>query len=1374
LTSLTGALAAIPHRGTSGTAPDALVCHCEKDDKERHHLTGTECGMKTSGLFAAVTASLLICTVAVAQTNKGGIAGTVTDRSGAVVPGATVTIASIGTGETFTLTTSDKGTFSAPQLDPVEYRVTVELTGFRKAVVPRVKVDTATTMTVNVKLDVGELTSEVTVTGEAPLINAESGTHGQTINERQIVEMPLNNRSVLDLALTVPNVSGAAGTEDPDLGSELPTPGMNLFINGGRAGTTSILADGARNTGVGLGRAVVTFSPDTVQEFTVHTSNFSAEYGQTGGGVINMTTKSGTNEYRGLVGWYHRNPALNAAPFTTATVNRPNANRRQHQGTFTLGGPLRIPEKLFGGYDGRNRTFFYLAYEPRYYYDASAPANLLLPTEGMRRGDFSNLVSVSQGGTALGYTTREVAERFGLVWQPVTLYNQWEVVGNQFRRRVLAPGQSFPAFPNNQIPAAMLDPLSVGLLQYLPLPGEYFLDGDGLLRNYATNTFVRDMEHRVTVKLDHHLSARNRVSLRYTQVPIRGDRGRLDFEVGKNEINTSGTDYSWSKQVLLTDTHTFGSSVVNDLRLNYTYGRFTRNFPPGFDAIGGRNFSTELGLPSLTAGGLPEFITGAGSIGWSQSQQNENTEHTHNISNNTSWVRGNKTWKFGFDLLQQRLKTIPMFGAPGGRYEFQRNRFLTNSNGAATGDGGIEFAQFLLGVYNQTTLRDSLIPYYYNWNSAAAYVQNDWKVRKNLTLNLGFRYSLQLPRTEKYDRQGAFRPDLAREYPLPQPVRLPDGRTITTATVVPFAYSGRGGRSRHITSIDWKGWEPRFGFAWVPGFDWNDSERLVVRGGYGLSHAPLTGLGRNPFPDFASGTLVFPFDSRTVDPNFVARLCCNKPAWSARTPDQVLNIPEDGLLYLEGINLTATGAAVSPNARVPYLQSWSASVAYQLPFQTVLEVSYLGSKGSHLFLPPVNINPVPFALSEAYLGQGLNPLDDVNDPLGRRNAAGNIVRFSQAYLGAPYLGQEGLNVMLDASAHSRYNAGTISLRRQGKALSYTFNYTLGRSMDDASDSGGVRFTDFNPVRTNGHVALGAPLSEDWSVSTYDVKHNLSATFLADLPFGRGRKFLSNLGGFWESLVGGWSLSGSGRIQTGVPLVVVLRDDNRVGVEGNVRAIRPDLAPGLPLRNPLWSDDCPVGQLCEPYFNPAAFMRPEKGTLGDAPRTLDKARWPTQHFLDLSLQKNFNMGGQRRLQLRIDAINVLNHPIFKFGRDSDNGEIFALPNENLLTTAEYNAWADFNRRPRAGTPTGDALRAITDGIVTGGRIPGTTVLAPGFFHVRLPQGFHSMNPNQFDVTTPEGLRLYRLRQAYTPDRWGFLGTRSPYTPRFVQIAFKFYF
>jgi hypothetical protein len=1317
----------------------------------------------------------LFCAPAlIAQTNRGGISGTVLDTNGAAIPGATVTVTNLGTNQKLTLRTSDAGAYSATSLDPVTYSVTVEAAGFRKAVVENVKVDTATTVSVNVTLEPGAVGEEVTVTSEAPLINAESGTAAQTITERQIVEMPLNNRSVLSLAITAANVTGDVGTEDPELGSDIPSPGFNLNVNGGRAGSTAILADGANNTGVGLGRAVVTFSPDTVQEFTVQTSNFSAEFGQTGGGVINMTTKSGTNSYNGLLYWYHRNPALNAAPFTTATVNRPQANRRQHQFGLTYSGPVQIPKI----YDGHNKTFFFVAFEPRYYYD-STPSNSLLPTEAMRRGDFSNLVNVPGG-----FTTLDIAQRFGLQSTPVTIHRQFDLMpGNQFRRIALQPGASFPAFPGNIIPQAYLDSLSQDLLKYLPTPGDYFLDTDGSLRNYATSTFIKNLEQRLTVRIDHQLTEKNRLTGRYTQVPIRGDRGRGDFQVGRDEVNASGTDYSWSKQFLLTNTHTFSSSVINELRLNYTYGRFTRNLPPMFDAITGRNFSTEIGLPSLTKGGLPEIVTGGGTIGWSQSQQNENAEHSYEIADNISWVRGNQTWKFGTLLLQQRLKTIPMFGAVGGRYEFNRNTTLTNSNGGGTGTGGNVFAQFLLGVYNQATLREVLIPYYYQWNTAAFFVQNDWKVRPNLTLNLGLRYSLQLPRTEKYDRQGMFLPELAREFPLPAPVTLPNGRVITSALVPPFGFVGRGGRSRYMTPVDKMGFEPRFGFAWVPKlFGLNASGKLVMRGGYGISHVPLTGTNRNPSPDFASGTVTFgTFDTRVENPStggvqIPARICCNRPVIRPLSPEQALNIPEDGLVYLNSINIAA--GAVAPNSRVPYVQSWSTSLAYELPQQTVVELSYSGSKGTHLYLPPININPVPFDLAEAYFSRGLDVATDVNDPLGRRNASGGIVQYSQGFIGTRFMGFENLFQAFDSSANSIRHAGTISVRRRhSQGLSYTVNYTFGKSIDEASDSGGVRFVDFN-IRSPGHVNFGAPRSVDRSVSTFDVKHAFSASFLWDVPLGRGRAFLSDAPKVVEQLLGGWSLSGIGRIQGGLPLTVVLRDGNRLA-DGNQRAIRPDVVPGVPLINPRYDRNCPVGLNCEPWFNPAAFMRPPKGQLGNAPRTFDNARYPTQHFLDLALQKNFPLGGdgKRRLQLRVDLINALNHPVFRFARDSDNGEIFAAPNEALISNAEYDAWRNFDpaNRPARTTPQGQALLTQINNIIINGRIPGTQTLRPDFFSVRLPEGFHSIDLNSYDITTPEGLKLYRMRQAYTPDRWaGLLGTRAPYTPRFVQFALKLYF
>src|SRR5262249_18705934 len=225
-----------------------------------------------------------------------------------------------------------------------------------------------------------------------------------------------------------------------------------------------------------------------------------------------------------------------------------------------------------------------------------------------------------RGGGGGGVTARDVAQRFGLQFQPLTIYNQFQLVGNQLRRITPPAGGTFPEFPNNSIPAAMLDPMAQDLLKYLPLPGDYFLDTDGSLRNYTDSNFIRNLEQRLTLRLDHSLTTKNRLSGPYTQVPIRGERSRGNFQVGRDEVNTGGTDYSWSRQALITDTHIVSPAMVNELRLNYTYGRFTRNFPPGFDAMTGRNLSTELGLPSLTPGGLPEFITGGGSLGWSPPQ----------------------------------------------------------------------------------------------------------------------------------------------------------------------------------------------------------------------------------------------------------------------------------------------------------------------------------------------------------------------------------------------------------------------------------------------------------------------------------------------------------------------------------------------------------------------------------------------------------------------------------------------------------------------------------------------------------------------------------------------------------------------------------
>ena len=265
---------------------------------------------------------------------------------------------------------------------------------------------------------------------------------------RLLNDSPLPTRSVLDLAITVGNVTGDVGTSDPQLTGGAPLPGFNLQANGGRAGSTNLLADGINNTGVGLAREAVSFSPEVVQELTVQTNGFDAQYGKSGGGIISITTKSGTNSYNGLVLWDNRTPAANAAPFTQQTLNRPVSNLRWNQFDGQMGGPVVIP-KL---YNGRNKTFFFFAGEPRYQSDKQQQV-ATVPTDAMRAGDFSNLVLLT-GQNA--YVPTSLQSQFpASAFQPnanTNIYNQFSQAGNQFVITPLATGATYPQFPGNKIP----------------------------------------------------------------------------------------------------------------------------------------------------------------------------------------------------------------------------------------------------------------------------------------------------------------------------------------------------------------------------------------------------------------------------------------------------------------------------------------------------------------------------------------------------------------------------------------------------------------------------------------------------------------------------------------------------------------------------------------------------------------------------------------------------------------------------------------------------------------------------------------------------------------------------------------------------------
>lgn len=1368
---------------------------------------------------------VVVCAGAVfGQTNRGSISGTVLDQNGAGVPGATVTVTNIGTNQSTKISTSGAGNFSVNALEPVAYRIVVEAPGFKKSILESVKVDTASVASANVVLETGAVAETVTVSGDAPLISTETGTTSQTIGERQLRDLPLNNRSVLDLAVTAPNVTGDAGSEDPEVTSGQPVPGYNLNLNGGRSGTTAILADGVNNTGVGIARAVVSFTPETVQEFTVQTSAYSAEYGQTGGGVVNVTTKSGTNNYNGTALWYTRNPVTNARLYRIGTTPRTPNNLRYSQVSFTVGGPVYLPAFNEGGpkvYDGHNRTFFFFAYEPRWRQDFINQTTLF-PTDTERSGDFRNLIRTNSGWLPASVVAQFASQSANATASvgPSAIYQQYTINNGRLVPIVLSGGRWFcqfgataaqgmvlingqPQCPANTpivdslnvIPREFIDPIAAKLIKFQPSGTGYFLD-NGVIRNAVLDRQVTQNETRYTLRLDHQLTNSNRLNFRYTLTPAIGVR---NFG---SDVNGSTGVFSDAKQILLGDDHTFSATIVNSLKLNYTRGVFSEDFAPEFSINGGRNLATELGIPSVTSGGIPLFqmsLDGASSynafadVGSSGSTNNFNVEERFNINDVLYWTRGNQTWKFGIDVSRARLNVIPFFGASGGRWEFRTlNTDRTRANNVAA--GGNSLASLLIGVPNQVQVRPLLVNYDYRWDAGAAFVQNDWKVRPNLTVNLGLRYSLQLPRTEKNDLQGVFRLDRIQTVTLTDaqrraiasgtnglgvPATDPIPSYVPTIARIPgFAFAGRGGNSRYLIPVDKTDFEPRFGFAWSPKlWKWGEKRGLVIRGGYGLAHVAITGNNRAPNPDFfsfqaaatgANGSTA----GFTADPAQPVSLSYNPPRGSSGDIITKLNISPDGLNFANSIAMSGFVYPGDGAGKVPYSQNWNLSLSMEVLKDTVVEVAYVGNKGTHLYMPFVNVNPRDPNFVDQLEVNNLNAEQTLADPLGRVSLVGAAVQITRASIVSPFFGFGNLNKYLDPSASSIRHAGYVQLQRRfSHGYQFTVNYTYGKSIDDASDaSPDVRV--LTTGTTLGQVYYGAPRSGDRSVSIFDIKHTFTSTFVWDLPFGRKGSFLTNTPKIVDGIVGGWSLSGVVRLQGGQPFTPFITDTNRLG--GVNRSVRLNIVEGVPLKNPLYSSKCTIGAGCEPYINPAAFMRPPKGTLGNSPRTLD-VRAPLQPFFDLSIQKSFGLPfigneGRRRINFRVDMINALNHPTFRYNNTGNTPFGFGtLPNEALLVQNDLNAWL-------AANPGQTATLAQVNALIDNSRLPvapGQTIgaLPLNFFSVRVPQGFASRTANSFDIRTLEGLKLYRLRQSYDAN-FGTLFANN--NPRYIQFGVRIFF
>ncbi len=1241
--------------------------------------------------MALLGAALSLALPAFGQSNTGSIRGTVKDSSGAAIPGATVKITDRGTNAVVTPITDDTGEYYAPSLRPVTYDITVEYAGFKTTTVREVKVDTAKDIRVDVTLEVGTIQEQVQVTAAAPLLQTETGNVIQTVEQKVINDLPLNGRNTLELAFTLPGVSGSAGSEFTSPYASDVTPGREISINGARAGSTQFYADGASVTSIALARTTVSFSPDTIQEFSVQQSNYSAQYSQAGGAIIQQTTKSGTNEFHGTLYWFHRQKALTANPFDTTRLAIFNNDarpplRRQQLGA-TVGGPVDIPRI----YKGKDRTFFFFSYEPtRQVSSLISATTTRVPTALERKGDFSQTLVYFTNGSTQPYSL---------------LYNQFLRGGggqlllrpNPAFNRSLPAGagnpmwqfSNFPLFnPNDPDPAkrgrilvnesgqSMVNPVSARLVNelYPEANMPMITSGSDAGANYAYFRKSVNDDNRYTVRLDHRLHPSHHLYGRYTWQPLTGDRFFRD------PLQNGGiSETTQARQILLNWTGTLRSNLVNEMRVSYNFGDFSRNFNSELTALdqtsqylklGGAGDGTPnaigYGAARFFPGGAPMAATNATSgkgydqIGFSQPQDvGKNTEHTYQLHDDLSWVLSRHTLKMGFSgsVLMLNQGALGFGSLAGGRFGFTRDQTADRVCGASplsgsiagcsgTVTGGDIFASFLLGVVNNLQVQTENLsqPYYYRWYNLGAYLQDDWKVRPNLTLNLGLRYQFQSPRWEKNNFQGQL--NLSRMEPNPF-VLDAAGKPLPAPV---FEFSGMDGRSRYLVESRKFDFEPRFGFAWSPGFGWNAGRRMVIRGGYGISHATLMGNDREPIPNIGSQTFSgYRAISYVMGPNTnssptMAATCglavCSDPQLPfqfgynnavLKGDPRMSTVPSSGLIRpgdqadpdILGIRqdprYRGIGFLGDPNFRTPMIQNYSLQVQYEFSKDMVLTAGYQGARGTHLIGPSYALNWRDPRAGDAFL---------------------SYPGFNSRY------GNGAIYVMNPSSSASTYHAATVELeRRYVRGMQLRFNYTFGKSMDDSS--GGISF----PVPNNSfnNASISVPLTRNQqmfnsraerAVSSFDSPHIFNLSALYELPFGSGRRFL-NREGFWNQLLGGWQMTGLGRARAGYPISVTLSGFTAIdnGIPGG--ALRPDRVAGVPLKNPKWS---PATNLVEPYVNPRAFSWPEPGKFGNAARNYSELRAPWNTAFDFSLMKRaFPFRNERRfLEFRMEVFNLFNH------------------------------------------------------------------------------------------------------------------------------------
>lgn len=1239
-------------------------------------------------VFSAL--ALLVSTPLFAQVDAGSVLGTVKDQTGAVIPGAKVSLTNEETGFAITTATGADGSYIFNPVKIGTYSVVAEAPGFQKITQGHLTVNIQQQLVVNLTLRPGTLTQTVEVTAAPMLLQTQNASVGQVVGSRTVNNLPLNGRNFTFLAQIV------AGVNTPEADTRGNAASGAFSANGERPAQNNYLLDGIDNNSNTIdflnGTNFVVLPPvDAIQEFKVQTSNYSAEQGRAGGAILNATVKSGTNQIHGDFWEFFRNDKLDAADFFEDSGGIQKGEFRLNQFGFTVGGPVVIPHK----FNGRNKLFFFGDYEGTRRRQGSVFTNSV-PTDLERSSGYTNLAELitDQTGNA---TSTDVLNRvfpFGTVFDPATTRPVFcgqpdpvtgltapgakngdpcfgmpagsQLSGVYITDPFYGPGGTTPvgatsdftgACPSptacllNQLPGGRLDPNAIKLLGLYPAAQRL-----GIVNNQTSNPNLSENRNAFDTRMDFNESDKNQIFGRFSFVndpqfipaPFAGIADGGAFQQGLQSARSEQGAIGW--------TRTLSPTTVNEARMGLTYIHTSRFGPEGTNLTNIPGQFGIMGVPQVTDnGGLPAFsIGGLNTLGTNAFLPSDEVNSTVQVNDNFTKAYQKHAFKMGFEFQHIKFSTLQPSWSHGqfdfnGTYSGQGISQFLLTPVAATVPTGVSYVGGADTVFSSNiALVDDLHNYY------ATYFQDDWKVTPKLTLNLGLRWEFFGLPLEAHGRQANFVPGVpfsTAAYLVPDsqknrnifatfaPGVAPNGFTAALATDgIALQYD----KKWELGDSQTKNFAPRFGFAY------QISPKLVVRGGFGVFYGGFeVQNGNNQGNSFPYQFNFGLFSPNSNTPITVPGLS-NAPAGCTTAYTFELGFactPLDPAL-VPGFGIGLTG--LQTNFQTPYSEGWNTAFEYAFTPSLSLTMAYVGNSTHHLelFKGTNTVSQIlpPNTCLEAPSCPGQNPNNI------------SYVPFPDFSTGQTYQTTDGNSYYhgLQTTLEKRYSSG----------LNFLATYTWSRCRGDAADLlNGTAIGSYRAV----HVP-GAGIKYDYGDCDFDIRHVVHFSGGFELPFGQGKPFLATASRKVDMLVGGWSTQWIATIEGGQPITLTCDDGPAAGVNCYDFTI-PGVnrhgsgAPDHFLNSAAFTQPCPPPGFTQPSTCIAGLTG--LALLGG---TASQVSGPAISRLDFSMFKNIRLSERFRLQFRSEFFNILNHPTFNAPGFGGNGVIAIPGSTDFLNTA----------------------------------------------------------------------------------------------------------